>query len=466
MSLKNLKVGPPPPRKNKAPALPPSADQIILRALADQKKVAEAAGKGFDDEIAEHDRRQKRRDMLVTQQVRRLQLEEEELASQEQLKGMLEDVALAIRERRTQLTAEGYQSHTFPNGDVYEGEWKSCRIHGRGAMRYDSRRQIYEGDWFLGTRNGNGSFICTVTDTQYTGDWLEGKRHGRGELVEPEGVYRGEFHTGRVHGMGEYQYRDGHVYKGEWVDDLYEGNGSYFLPSGAKFEGQWQRGLPHGRGTFQFDPQHCYVGEWSKGRRHGKGKYTSEGFTYQGEWGYDTITGHGKGDFTVEAAEGSEPDTYSYDGHWKRGVFHGEGILMRKSEIVYAGEWRDGHRHGHGMHALQHSSYEGEWYRGQKHGFGVMKHVGGGEFKGQWIRDVPSGKGTFTRPGAEELKGDSDDQSCRVGEGVQSYEMTFDETGLCITREPVERYTKVSVQFNPFADDSFPKIPPKAAMTG
>jgi len=61
-----------------------------------------------------------------------------------------------------------------------------------------------------------------------------------------------------------------------------------------------------------------YEGEWKNGQRHGQGvcSYSSPTATYKGEWKDDMY--HGQGTLTGDYG-------YSYTGEWKNGKRHGKG---------------------------------------------------------------------------------------------------------------------------------------------
>jgi len=42
---------------------------------------------------------------------------------------------------------------SFSNGDVYEGEWKIGKKHGKGIY-YFNNQSVYEGDFYEGYRHG------------------------------------------------------------------------------------------------------------------------------------------------------------------------------------------------------------------------------------------------------------------------------------------------------------------------
>ena len=107
----------------------------------------------------------------------------------------------------------------FPNGDVYEGEWKFGKQHGRGKITYSS-------------------------GAVYEGEWKDGKRHGRGKITYPNGaVYEGEWKEDKPHGHGKYTHPDGRVYEGEFEDGERHGDGKYTRAnSGVIKEGRFEQG--------------------------------------------------------------------------------------------------------------------------------------------------------------------------------------------------------------------------------
>jgi hypothetical protein len=50
--------------------------------------------------------------------------------------------------------------HTYDNGDIYEGEWKNGRKHGKGTMNYADGKK-YTGVWVNDEKTGQGVFIWT-----------------------------------------------------------------------------------------------------------------------------------------------------------------------------------------------------------------------------------------------------------------------------------------------------------------
>ena len=69
--------------------------------------------------------------------------------------------------------------------DVYDGDWRDNRRHGRGIRRWPNGEE-YSGEWVDGERHGkgtlkyaNGSVLC--------GEWVHGCRRGTGILTTTKG---------------------------------------------------------------------------------------------------------------------------------------------------------------------------------------------------------------------------------------------------------------------------------------
>ena len=90
-----------------------------------------------------------------------------------------------------------YDTHRWPNGDYYAGEWTSDlrTIHGRGTYTNSTGR--YEGELQYGKKHGRGVFVST-DGSRYEGNYANGSKHGgEGTLIRGGQLrgheYRGEF---------------------------------------------------------------------------------------------------------------------------------------------------------------------------------------------------------------------------------------------------------------------------------
>ena len=309
---------------------------------------------------------------------------------------------------------------------VYIGQLKDDKPHGKGKMIYRDGGDIYDGEW------------------------KDGKPHGKGKMTYLNGdVYEGEVVCREPHGQGTYTWANGRKYEGEVVGREPHGNGKMTYPDGNVYTGQWKDGKKHGHGTYTIgdidiyrakDSTSIYEGEWSDDKKHGtvivtngdgrtfieewrddkcKGWWkddktdcswtlTGGGRTYHGEgngadhkifpwhdgrthYDYDgklwqlytlTVTGYGKGMY-----KGAE-----YEGQWKGGKPHGNGIMDHGDGTVSIGEWKDG-RHTCSQNPNNNKGiftwkdgrkYDGQWYRGKPNGNGKMTYPDGNVYTGQW----------------------------------------------------------------------------------
>lgn len=160
-------------------------------------------------------------------------------------------------------------------------------------------------------------------------------------------------------------------------------------------------GLRHGMGTFTAAGGFpTYEGEWKFGLRHGQGVLTwRDGGRYEGEWLEDQR--HGEG--VMVYANGN-----CYTGGWVQGAKHGNGTMEWHSlREKYVGEWQDNRQHGFGEHMWlrvqtegspfqMQERYVGEWVRGQRNGMGVFFYANGSRYEGEWEFNRKCGQGHFT----------------------------------------------------------------------
>lgn len=67
---------------------------------------------------------------------------------------------------------------TWPNGDVYTGNFWEGRRHGKGSMKFANGNR-YDGQWKDDLFSGLGLLISKNGD-RYEGDFVGGKKHGTG----------------------------------------------------------------------------------------------------------------------------------------------------------------------------------------------------------------------------------------------------------------------------------------------
>ena len=103
-----------------------------------------------------------------------------------------------------------------------------------------------------------------------------------------------------------------------------------------------------------------YEGEWKKFdgvvKRHGLGKFTTEQFTYEGEFSEDLFNGKG----VLKYQDGSY-----YDGEFSKGKICGKGEMLFPNGSRYDGQWYDGRMHGIGtFYTINNQQWSGYWCHG------------------------------------------------------------------------------------------------------
>jgi hypothetical protein len=177
------------------------------------------------------------------------------------------------------------------HNNIYEGEWKDNKRHGRGTgIMADGRR--YDGEWEDDMRSGFGVFRWPTTCNRnggdsYAGFWKDSKRHGPGVYTWVDGTkYDGQWRDGKREGVGTVIWPDGRRYDGEYKDGKMEGKGTFTWPDGSLYEGEYRAGRRHGFGTYTYQQGNgVYTGEWKGGNRDGLGTLERpNGDTYKGNW--------------------------------------------------------------------------------------------------------------------------------------------------------------------------------------
>ncbi|KAJ1505907.1 Radial spoke head 1 [Coelomomyces lativittatus] len=132
----------------------------------------------------------------------------------------LPTIGTYVGDRAATGERHGKGTNTFPNGDVYEGEYEA------------------------GQRQGHGMYTWKKLKAKYIGQYFQNRRHGDGLFAYPDGSrYKGQFKNGLRHGQGTYLYADGDTFQGQWDNNLKHGTGVYtFAASESKIEGTWDQG--------------------------------------------------------------------------------------------------------------------------------------------------------------------------------------------------------------------------------
>jgi hypothetical protein len=182
-------------------------------------------------------------------------------------------------------TYYGYGNFTRTEGgnvvEVYTGEFKKGMREGLGT--YSSRGDTFDGIW-KDEAAVDGVYTYSNGDI-YSGEFKNGRHHGKGTLTFADGsVYSGEFKNGRHHGKGTLTFADGSVYKGDFKYGVMHGEGVYNAID-YTFNGNWLYNKASGYGVYADKQGAVYIGEWQNGLRNGQGTNTSiEGEIDIGIW--------------------------------------------------------------------------------------------------------------------------------------------------------------------------------------
>lgn len=136
---------------------------------------------------------------------------------------------------------------------VYEGSRNADKLrHGRGKNTFPNG-DVYEGQYVNGKRYGEGSYTWKQGHS-YVGSFQDNQRHGQGVFTYPDGskyngiflmtqvtctwiqvhsfLTQGHFTHGKRHGQGSYLFVNGDIYQGEWANDIKEGKGTILVTIG------------------------------------------------------------------------------------------------------------------------------------------------------------------------------------------------------------------------------------------
>jgi len=225
----------------------------------------------------------------------------------------------------------GLRKYTWPNGDIYIGEWKNQMRNGRGRFLW-ANGNMYAGTWKNDQKEGKGRIFYACGNI-YEGEFKNDLENGRGKLTWSNGdVYKGDFKDGFAEGIGRVVYDNGEIYDGEWKKNKPEGRGVAKYANGDRYEGEWVDGRAEGKGKFIWATGDVYEGDFTNDQRDGQGRLKyANGNVYEGRFRYNQREGFGIFRWT----NGEE-----YEGTWRNDQREGSGKLLNGNTLVYNGEWR------------------------------------------------------------------------------------------------------------------------------
>ena len=177
----------------------------------------------------------------------------------------------------------------YPDGSVYEGEFKDYHRNGKGVYTLKNG-DVYTGEFFYDRMWGEGEYRFFNGDV-YTGYFKNNVKEGKGEYVFANGNrYVGLFKDNMRNGEGIFTYADGSVYEGAYLNDKKNDDNAKMtivLEGGGKdvYVGAYVNDVRHGTGSYTFSNGDSYTGEFKSNYISGHGVYTwASGRSYEGEF--------------------------------------------------------------------------------------------------------------------------------------------------------------------------------------
>jgi len=266
-----------------------------------------------------------------------------------------------------------YGTFSGKNGEKYLGYWKGGKIDKKGIFQ-DKFGVVYKGQLNESRKTGQGVLIQGDTiikgefnnnkinkkgtiktkEFEYTGEILQDKPHGYGIRKMNNNIYEGMWVNGLEEGKGTLDLVNKDRYVGEFKGGFIEGLGVYTTSNGEIYDGHFIKGKKEGEGSIQYSTQMkeeyiTYKGSWKGDLPHGKGRFVyNNGSVYEGEVNYGKITGFGH--MILKEMMIDDGSTKVYTGEFIDGRFDGKGKLTINNEVIYDGYWKDGKRHGEGIY--------------------------------------------------------------------------------------------------------------------
>lgn len=177
------------------------------------------------------------------------------------------------------------------------------------------------------------------------------------------------------------------------------------LPEGDYF-GEELEGKPHGFGTLTYSPDH-------------KTREEYEGFFVNGLF-------EGKGTMTYRSSSGM----ITYEGGFKKGLRHGDGILILRNGDAYKCKFENDVIEGLGTVIYNNGNkYVGNFRNGVRDGVGVFILANGERYDGTWQANKKHGRGTYQWPCGQKYSGEYKEDRIE-GEGVLLYDTGSKDVGV------------------------------------
>jgi len=230
-------------------------------------------------------------------------------------------------------------------------EWKFIK-YGQATMEY-YRRRSYDSEFEIMGK--------------YVGDWENDKRHGHGIDIKDGNKYEGKWKNDEYHGDGIYIDKNGNRYEGKWENGGLINGETIIYANGDKYVGQFRGSSRSGFGVLTYKDGGVFTGQWKEDKKSEGVEIFSNKNKYTGQWIYHY---------------------HSYNKEREDGKFEGQGVMEYHDQNIYDGEWKGGLKHGNGVMNYpknhEYITYKGGWYHGNFHGFGKLKFSNGNKYTGHF----------------------------------------------------------------------------------
>ena len=195
------------------------------------------------------------------------------------------------------VSQDGFATVTYPNGDVYEGEFKDRKKHGKGTYTFapdeeseSENEHKYSGEYILGRRAGLGT-MHYPDGSRNRGQWVDNARNGIGSMNYANGdIYSGAWLKGKRHGEGTYLFAESDAtLHGDWESGAFV-SGHFQHSDGTSYEGYFCQQKPEGEGVFRFSKNLVQEGEFASDMWSASGPVaTSADFAKKGRVGVQQL---------------------------------------------------------------------------------------------------------------------------------------------------------------------------------
>ena len=263
---------------------------------------------------------------------------------------ILGDKGVYYGEWNNRYEREGIGIFISDQGFIYKGEWERNLPNFKGIL-IDAKGNIYIGHFEDGKENGDG--ILIIFDKDFTDDeCIDNDNLDHSKLInnikqnfkdydesahdaDVKYIYTGNFRNGLQDGKGKEIFRNGSIFEGEFKLGAKNGEGCYTSDEADKINGLFFNNKLIEIKHIQFHSDNCYKGKLTEKGLNGIGKFKwQDGSNYIGN--YEDNQKSGKGIYYFD-----ETNNFYYDGHWKCGKMHGEGMIF-KNGTIHKGIWRYG----------------------------------------------------------------------------------------------------------------------------